>query len=208
MNLAYFRNSKSNLSKTIKNAQRELKSAKLEMLGTTELPNNTGEVIHFTNDSWTSNLIAIDHNLIALLPTDLVILKKDGKVMVGCGSTDVLGGVTNHPAVSRIAGEIGKTLKDIVNKSAGVGELKPKNIKLYSTMSCPYCKMEKSWLESKKIEHEVVYVDLNPKEAQNLVNKTGQMGVPVTEVLYDDADSEFIVGFDKPKLSSTLGVQE
>jgi hypothetical protein len=34
--------------------------------------------------------------------------------------------------------------------------------------------------------------------------KTGQMGVPVTEIEYDDADPEYIIGFDKAKLASIL----
>jgi len=84
--------------------------------------------------------------------------------------------------------------------------MKPVYIKLYSTMSCPYCKMEKAWLDSEKIKHEVVYVDQNHEEARKMVNKTGQMGVPVTEIGYDNGKEEYIVGFDKPKLSQILGV--
>ncbi len=37
-----------------------------------------------------------------------------------------------------------------------------------------------------------------------MVRKTGQMGVPVTEVQYADADSEFVIGFDKDRLTSLL----
>lgn len=79
--------------------------------------------------------------------------------------------------------------------------MKVKNIKVYSTTMCPYCKMEKAWLDGKNIEHEVVYVDKDKNEAINMVKKTGQMGVPVTEIEFDEGESEFIIGFDVPRLT-------
>ena len=79
--------------------------------------------------------------------------------------------------------------------------MKVKKVKLYSTMQCPYCRMEKAWLEGNNIEHEVSYVDKNQEEAIEMVKKTGQMGVPVTEILYDDKDPDYIVGFDVGRLS-------
>ena len=82
----------------------------------------------------------------------------------------------------------------------------PIRVKLYSTMSCPYCKMEKAWLESKKINHEVIYVDLSPKEAEAMVKKTGQMGVPVTEIQFGDEKPAYVIGFDTAQLSHLLGV--
>jgi glutaredoxin 3 len=77
-------------------------------------------------------------------------------------------------------------------------------VKLYSTLSCPYCKMEKAWLDEKKIDHEVVYVDQNQQEAIEMVRKTGQMGVPVTEIIHKNGDPEFVIGFDVPRLSGAL----
>jgi glutaredoxin 3 len=84
--------------------------------------------------------------------------------------------------------------------------LKAKYIKLYSTRTCPYCMMEKAWLEDEKIQHEVVYVDSNREEAQKMVDKTQQMGVPVTEIGFDDGKEEYVIGFDKPRLSQILGI--
>ncbi len=79
-----------------------------------------------------------------------------------------------------------------------------KSVKLYSTQSCPFCRMEKAWLESEKIEHEVVYVDLNRDEAIKMVQKTGQMGVPVTQIGFEDGHEEFVIGFDRPRLEYFL----
>lgn len=83
---------------------------------------------------------------------------------------------------------------------------KIKYIKLYSTQTCPYCKIEKTWLDSQNIKHEVVYVDQNPEEARSMVKKTRQMGVPVTEIQYENLTTTYIVGFDTAKLSNELGI--
>ncbi len=85
--------------------------------------------------------------------------------------------------------------------------MKPKSIKLYSTLTCPYCKMEKAWLENNKIDHEVVYVDRDRNQAMEMVMSTGQMGVPVTKIEYEDKRKEYVVGFDKPKLSQLIGIK-
>ncbi len=82
--------------------------------------------------------------------------------------------------------------------------MKPTNVKLYSTKTCPYCMMEKAWLESEKIKHEVVYVDQNQEEARKMVEKTQQMGVPVTEIQFENGKEEFVVGFNKPLLQHLL----
>jgi len=84
---------------------------------------------------------------------------------------------------------------------------KASKIKLYSTKSCPWCVMEKQWLESINVNHEVVYVDENQEEAVKMVKETGQMGVPVTEIKYENGEKEYIVGFDKNRLATVLNVK-
>ncbi|MCL4398091.1 glutaredoxin family protein [Patescibacteria group bacterium] len=79
-------------------------------------------------------------------------------------------------------------------------------IKLYSTHTCPYCMLEKAWLEANKVTFEVVYVDTNQQEAIDMVQKTGQMGVPVTEIQLEGKEPEYVVGFDQARLSSVLRV--
>ena len=64
--------------------------------------------------------------------------------------------------------------------------------------------MEKEWLDKEKIDHEVVFVDSDRKAAENMVKKTGQMGVPVTEIKFEDGREEFVVGFDKDALNYYL----
>jgi glutaredoxin 3 len=83
---------------------------------------------------------------------------------------------------------------------------KPNKVKLYATTTCPYCKMEAVWLNNKKVEFEEIHVDANMDAAIYMVSKTGQMGVPVTEIKYEDGKEEFIVGFDRSKLAQVLEV--
>jgi glutaredoxin 3 len=79
-----------------------------------------------------------------------------------------------------------------------------KTIKVYSTTTCPYCVMEKEWLEANKIQHTIVYVDSNQEEAVKMVESTGQMGVPVTEITDENGQKQFMVGFNPTKLSSLI----
>jgi len=207
MNLAYFRQSKFSYDQTLKNIKKEAEKASLKILGEVDLPNNQGKVFNLCSDIWMGNVIASDKNLIGLLPCSLVVLKKDDQIMVGTSTASLLGKVSQNPAIFETAKNVDKTLKNLVNNSCGVGPLKVKKIKLYATTSCPYCKMEASWLDSHKIKYEHTLVDLNPLAAEEMVQKTGQMGVPVTEIVYDNGEEEYIIGFDKERLSEILGVK-
>ena len=64
--------------------------------------------------------------------------------------------------------------------------------------------MLKNWLESKSIKFTNYMVDQNPIAAQNMVNLSGQMGVPFSTVEYDDGKVEKILGFDRSKFEAAL----
>ncbi|MBD3296418.1 MAG: NrdH-redoxin [Candidatus Omnitrophica bacterium] len=76
-----------------------------------------------------------------------------------------------------------------------------KNVMVYSTPTCPYCKKAKQYLKENDIEFEDIDVSEDQEKAREMSEKSGQMGVPVVEV-----DGEFVVGFDKGKLDSLLGL--
>ena len=204
MNLAYFRKSNFDFQKTLENLKEKIKSNNLKLLTQIELNNNQGVIINICHQDWISNIIAADKNFIGLLPCTIAVLKKDKDVYVGVGSPNILGRLTENPSIVETASQADKTLKKVVEEACGVDPLKVKKIKLYATLSCPYCKMEASWLDSQKIKYEHIYVDLNPKEAEEMVKKTGQMGVPVTEIVYDNDEEEYIIGFDKARLEEVL----
>jgi glutaredoxin 3 len=72
-------------------------------------------------------------------------------------------------------------------------------VRLYSTPTCPYCRMAKDFLEEQKVEVEVVDVSENAEAAREMVDKSGQMGVPVMEV-----ENTVIVGFDSGAYKKAL----
>ena len=81
-------------------------------------------------------------------------------------------------------------------------------IKVYSTPTCVYCKMIKAYLDEKNVAYEDIDVSANQAAGQEMVEKSGQMGVPVSIITTDDNKEEIIVGFDKTKISQLLGIKE
>ena len=75
-------------------------------------------------------------------------------------------------------------------------------VKLYSTPSCPYCVALKGFLEENKIEFEYIDVSQNEESMKMIVEKTGQIGVPVIDI-----DGELIIGFDRQKIAKLLNIK-
>jgi glutaredoxin-like YruB-family protein len=76
-----------------------------------------------------------------------------------------------------------------------------KHVKVYSTNACPYCHIAKAFLKEHNVEFEEVNVQEDPAQAEEMVKKSGQYGVPVIEV-----GDQVVVGFDKQKLKALLGI--
>lgn len=79
-------------------------------------------------------------------------------------------------------------------------------VKMYKTVTCPYCKMESEYLTSKGVQFEEIYVDKDPKAAEEMVKISNQMGVPFTVIEKDDGSQVTILGFDKDKINQALGL--
>lgn len=77
-----------------------------------------------------------------------------------------------------------------------------KKITVYSTTTCPFCIRAKQFLKDNNIAFEEIDVAENHEKAQQMIKKSGQMGVPVIEI-----DGEIIVGFDKDKIKEALGIK-
>jgi glutaredoxin-like YruB-family protein len=75
-------------------------------------------------------------------------------------------------------------------------------VKLYSTLSCPYCVALKGFLEENKIEFEEIDISQDEESMKMIVEKTGQMGVPVIDI-----DGELVVGFDRRKIVELLNIK-
>lgn len=80
-------------------------------------------------------------------------------------------------------------------------------ITIYSTATCGFCKMEKSYLQSKGISYDEKHADQDPKLAQELLDKSGQLGVPFTIIENEDGSEEKILGFDRPRIDAVLGIK-
>jgi len=74
---------------------------------------------------------------------------------------------------------------------------------VYGTPTCPYCDILKEFLEDKKIEFEAKDVSQDKAAQDYILEKTGKMAVPVTEI-----DGEIVVGFDRPKLVKLLNLSD
>ena len=72
-------------------------------------------------------------------------------------------------------------------------------VKVYSTKTCLWCHKVKDFLNDKKVKFEDSDVGADQKAANEMVEKSGQMGVPVTDV-----DGKIIVGFDKEAIEKAL----
>ncbi|MFA5935721.1 MAG: glutaredoxin family protein [Patescibacteria group bacterium] len=73
------------------------------------------------------------------------------------------------------------------------------NIKVYSTKTCPYCKLTKEFLNEQKIPFTDIDVADDPAAANEMVKKSGQMGVPVTDI-----EGTIIVGWNKSALEEAI----
>lgn len=76
-----------------------------------------------------------------------------------------------------------------------------KNVKVYSTPTCPYCIRAKQFLKENAVSFKDIDVSSDQDAAQEMIKRSGQMGVPVVDI-----DGELIVGFDKEKIKRALGI--
>lgn len=76
-----------------------------------------------------------------------------------------------------------------------------KEITIYSTPTCHFCQMTKEFLAERNIPYTEHNVAEDLAKRQEMVEKSGQMGVPVIFV-----GETMLIGFDKEKLSEALGI--
>jgi glutaredoxin-like YruB-family protein len=72
-------------------------------------------------------------------------------------------------------------------------------VKVYSTPTCPWCHKAKDFLKEKNIKFEDVDVAADEDARNDMVKKSGQMGVPVLDI-----DGKIIVGFDQEAIKKAL----
>ena len=76
-----------------------------------------------------------------------------------------------------------------------------KSVKVYSTPTCPWCIRAKQFLQENNIVFENIDLSGNENAVDELMRKTGQMGVPVLDI-----EGQIIIGFDKEKIKQLLEI--
>lgn len=77
------------------------------------------------------------------------------------------------------------------------------NVTVYSTPSCPWCHKVKDYLSYKEVSFNDVNVAEDRNAAVEMVNKSGQRGVPVIDI-----DGNIIVGFNQTEIDRLIGDQK
>ena len=77
-----------------------------------------------------------------------------------------------------------------------------KKVTIYSTPTCHYCSMAKDYFSQNNIQYESFDVSSNMEKRKEMMEKSGQLGVPV--ILIDD---KVVVGFDRLRLAQLLDVK-
>jgi glutaredoxin-like YruB-family protein len=74
-----------------------------------------------------------------------------------------------------------------------------KKIIIYTTTFCPWCQATKDFLKNQGYEYEERNVETNPEWANEMVQKSGQMGVPVIDI-----EGKIIIGFSPEEINQAL----
>lgn len=76
-----------------------------------------------------------------------------------------------------------------------------KQVTIYSTPTCIYCRMAKDWFKENGIEYTEYDLSVDTVKRDEVIKKTGQMGVPVIEI-----GGEIVIGFDRKRTEQLLGI--
>lgn len=79
-----------------------------------------------------------------------------------------------------------------------------KDITIFSTNTCAYCKMVKKWLDAKGYAYQEVNLDEHPERQAEALSLSGALTVPITVVTKTDESREVIVGFNLAKLAPAV----
>jgi glutaredoxin-like YruB-family protein len=87
--------------------------------------------------------------------------------------------------------------------SVAPGEGKPaKRVTVYTTPTCSWCNTLKTYLNENKVQYREINVAADSSAAEAMVKKSGQQGVPQTEI-----NGQMIVGFDKARINQLLEIK-
>jgi glutaredoxin len=70
---------------------------------------------------------------------------------------------------------------------------------IYGAEWCAFCHTAMHYLDDKGVKYTYIDIDKDPKSGMEVVEKSGQRGIPVI-----DLGGDIIVGFDRPKIDASL----
>jgi len=73
------------------------------------------------------------------------------------------------------------------------------NVTIYTTPTCGFCHMAKEYFKARNVKYQEFDVSQDQEKAQEMVSKSGQMGVPVIDI-----NGKIVVGFDRPNIDAAL----
>lgn len=78
-----------------------------------------------------------------------------------------------------------------------------KPVTIYTTKTCVYCRASKDFMQKNGIVYKEIDVGSDAAKAREMIEKSGQMGVPVI-VVGEGADEQLVVGYDQSRLTQLL----
>ncbi|HUC95504.1 MAG TPA: glutaredoxin family protein [Candidatus Saccharimonadia bacterium] len=79
-----------------------------------------------------------------------------------------------------------------------------KNITIFTTNTCAYCKMVKQFLNTKGYSYEEVNLDERPEKQKEAFDLSGQLTVPITLVTKTDDSQQVIIGYNLAQLAPAI----
>jgi glutaredoxin 3 len=78
-------------------------------------------------------------------------------------------------------------------------------VTIYTTPTCGYCKATKQFFKEHNVEYSEIDVSRDQAQARAMIERSGQMGVPVI-VIGEGKDEQLIIGYDTEALSKALQI--
>ncbi len=82
-----------------------------------------------------------------------------------------------------------------------------KKVTIYTTPTCGFCKMTKAFYKENNVQYNEVDVSTDQEKANEMIQKSGQMGVPVNVVTDEAGKEEIVIGFDRARLAKLLDIK-
>lgn len=76
-----------------------------------------------------------------------------------------------------------------------------KKVQIYTTDTCHFCHLAKEFFKANNVDYEEINVTRDVAKQQEMINKSGQMGVPIIDV-----GGEIVIGFNERKLRELLEI--